>query len=309
MSEHITHTAICQDGQRLSRCLDDALVPPEFKRVWDEHAAESQLGGITRQADNFSVDIVAHHRGQRDRPEDQRDPQADAKLAFVLGALTHRSVDRHAKPIFVYFQNRPDYPGYNECTIYLDVHVLREVYGEDETLFPKGFLNQEKSPSRAELENLFQHVMRRSLVRLHTFKPQAKDGIGALQEWLGKFLAASQEFKIRVDEYIRAASDPDPEKWRKYVVETKFYNPDAELNRIARRVREGGTATGDEVLSAASRMGEADGRYAMALAKALEYIQAAGRFWRGEADAEATRKALDIGVPERSMLWTPADAA
>ena len=304
MSEHITHTAICQDGHRLAECLDDNLVPAEFKRVWDDHAAESQLGGITRKADTFSVDIIGHHR---DHSGD--DPRADAKLAFVLGALTHRSVDRHAKPIFEYFKRQPDYAGENECTVYLDVHVLAEVYGDDESMFPRTLLDRERSPSRDELEKLFQHVMRRSLIQLHTFKPQADDGIEALQEWLGRFLDAAQEFKLEVSRYLDAAADVGSEKWKRYVVETKFYNPDARIVKLARRVQGGGTATSDEVLAAASDVGEAEGRYAMALAKALGYIQAAGRFWQGEAGEEETRKALDIGVPERSMLWDPSMAA
>jgi hypothetical protein len=309
VSEHITHTAICQDVQRLAACLGSERVPPAFDAIWAANEAESQLGGITRQADNFSVDIIGYHRDQAKLPEDQRDPQADAKLAFVLGALTHRSVDRHAKPIFEYFKRQPDYPGFNQCTIYLDVHVLREVYGEDESLFPKGLLHQHESPSREKLETLFHHVMRRSLVQLHTFKPQAKDGIDALQEWLGKFLAASQEFKISVEEYIQAASDPDPKLWQAYVVETKFYNPDAELIKLAASARKGEKPSAEAILDAAGRMGEKDGRYAMAMARALTYVQAAGRYWRGETGEQETREALDIGVPERSMIWTPAEAA
>ncbi len=304
MSEHITHTAICDDGRRLSAALD--AFPDRLKHAWETQQAAGQLGGITRQADNFSVGILER---MRDTPADDAD--ANAKIAFVLGALTHRSVDRHMKPIFDFFKKQDDYPGYNECTIYADVQTLQEVYADDDRVFPKGFLDRDTSPSREGLETLFQHVMRRSLVKLHTFKPQAKEGIDELEGWLDRFLGASQEFKIRVDRYLDIAGDPDPEKWRRYLVETNVYNRDAAILRLARKAQHGESVANDEVMQAMQGTGIADGRYARALARALEYLLAAGAFWRGEIDSEAATKAFDIGVPELSLTYPdqPSPAA
>ena len=298
MSEHITHTAICQDGHRLARALPD--FPPEFVKAWDENEVPAQMGGVTRKADQFSVDVIARHRDNLQKPESDRDPQSDAKLAFILGALTHRSVDRHMKPVFQYFKQQPDYPGYNECTIYCDVLMLRECYGDDKN-FPGDAFDRDKSPATPKLRRLLEHVLRRTLVSLHTFKPDVEN----LDEWLGKLFDATQEFKIQVDKYVEAASEPDEGKWQRYLIETNFYDTNAEIIKLARRARAGEKFTGEEVIAAIEATGEDDGRYAQALANALNYERAAAAFWRGEIGADECRTRLDIGVPELAKVYEP----
>ncbi|MEL7240187.1 MAG: hypothetical protein AAGK78_15120, partial [Planctomycetota bacterium] len=141
MSEHISHIAICLDVRNLCRVLGEAHgIPRVFNDVWNakENDTMAQLGGVTRRADFWSTDIIqgarAAHDGERD------DPNWQQKLSFILGALTHRSIDRMMKPVFQYFRQQPGFPDYNETTYYCDVLMHKERLDEG-SLFPKDMLD------------------------------------------------------------------------------------------------------------------------------------------------------------------------
>lgn len=301
MSEHITHTAICDDVRRLCLCLDD--LPETFKQTWGAHTDISRLGGVTRHADKWSADIVAH---VRDHPDDR---DAMRKLAFVLGALTHRSIDRHMKPVFAYFKQSTDAriengKPINECTMYCDMLILKEVFGIDQ-LFSQNLFDKPLAERRAAFEELMRTTWQRVLIHMHTFKPDDAN----VHTWLSNLFAGVQDFNIRMDIYAQIASEPDPQKWQQYLVETQFYSADDAIIHAARSIQKGQTLTCQEVNRAIDATNEASSLYARAMRHAIGYIRAAGQLYQNRATIEQTKPLLDIGVPELSMTYRPPGKA
>ncbi len=297
MSEHITHTAICDDVRRVCLCLDD--LPDVFKKTWATNTDVSRLGGVTRHADRWSADIVAH---VRDHPDDR---DGEQKLAFVLGALTHRSIDRHMKPVFAYFKQSTDArieagKPFNECTIYCDMLILKEVFAIDQ-LFAGNLFDKPLAERRAGFHELMRTTWQRILIQMHTFRPDDAN----VHTWLSNLFAGVQDFNLRLDIYEQIAAEPNKEKWQKYLVETHFYDPADPIVGLARSIQKGATVDSAAANRAIDATHSESSLYARAMRHAIGYIRAAGRLYRNQITVEQTKPLLDIGVPELAMTYRP----
>ncbi len=301
MSEHICHLACAFDTRNLCRALGpDHGIEAAFNEVWNDPANDliSQFGSVTRRADNFSADLIAYCRQESNKGGPDADPNWRKKLSFVLGALSHRSIDRHMKPVFQHFKTQDDFPGFNECTIYCDVLMLQKRFGRG-TVMEGDFLDPKKTVATADLDQLAREVMRRELIRIHTLNPDDDH----IHKWMDQLIERSQTFNIRLEEYERIFTNPDRQKWNRYVVETNFYDEAAPLIQITQKLVRGETVTGKEIVAASANTGPADGRYAVTLKRAVEYIQAAGRLWRGELSVDETKPLFDIGDAELKLVY------
>jgi hypothetical protein len=54
---------------------------------------------------------------------------------------------------------------------------------------------------------------------------------------------------------------------------------------------------------------EQSSRYARALKKGMQYLLGAGQLWRGEIDVAQAKTTFDVGVPEHSLVFSPAAPA
>ncbi len=308
MSEHICHTAASFDTRNLCRALGkDGGIEPAFVDVWDakENDIMAQMGGVTRRADNFSADLIAYCRGEADKPAGDADNNWQKKLAFVLSALAHRSIDRHMKPVFDHFKQQDDFPGFNECTIYCDVLMLKKRFGSG-TVMEADMLDPAKKVATPQLDRLFREVTRRELIRIHTLNPD-DDHIHA---WFDGLIDRIQTFKINVEHYERVLTKPDESKWNRYLVETNFYDESAPLIKITQRLAKDEQVSSDEVNAALASTTIAHGRYAKTLKRAVEYVRDAGRLWRGELSVDQTKPLFDIGIEEMAMVYPePGEAA
>ncbi len=300
MSEHITHTAICDDVRRICTHLED--LPQVFKDAWSTHTDISRLGGVTRHADLWSADIIAH---VRDHPEDT---DAKRKLAFVLGALTHRSIDRHMKPVFTYFKQAIDARTdkgavVNECTIYCDMLIMKEVFAIDH-LFSDSLFDKSLADKREAFQELMRTTWQRILIHMHTFKPDDAN----VHNWLSNLFKGVQDFGLRLHLYDEIAANPDPEKWQKYLVETNFYDAADPIIAAARSVQKGGSLSADEASKAIESTGADASLYARAMKHAIDYIRAAGQIYRNQITVEQAKPLMDIGVPELAMTYVPPGA-
>jgi hypothetical protein len=297
MSDHIAHLAICDDTFRLA--LLHRGLHPAFRPWLGQHRAAAQMGAVTRTADRWTVEIL---EAARDHPDD---PLAPAKVAFVLGALTHRAADRLTKPITNCWPGHPDTGGENseanESKIMQDLLVFQEVYGggggADADVFPPGVLAVPTTEAAAKAEEYFRVLLRRALIAMHTLAPDTDN----IQAWLTAFLSRLQTFPKDLRQYARLAAEWDPQKVHRYLIEKNFYCRDDELIQLARAVQRGSTVTAAQLEVALSRVGSAHSRYARALAKALDYLLAASELYAGRISAEQARQRFDIGVPELSL--------
>lgn len=293
MSEHITHVAICDDTRRVALQLDD--LPAEFVRAWSQQIDASRMGGVTRQADNWSAQVI------HDLRVDPSQPDHDRKLAFILGALTHRSIDRHMKPVFTFFKQAIDARSeagraVNECTIYCDLLILREVFATDDT-FSAHLFDGKLAAGARPLQEVIRAMLQRTLIQMHTFKPAAGDVHG----WMSSLFAGMQDFKLRLELYDQAAAHPDPAKWQRYLIDTHFYSATDPLIHCARMLQQGEPVCASDIHAAIVGTDQTGSRYARAMKRAIEYIRAAAELYRGKITLPDALLKLDIGVPELAM--------
>lgn len=293
MSEGITHSAIVDDCARL--VLSGPGICPAFKTVLGEHLAIARLGGVTRHGDRHNPPLLERYREQWARPE--RPESVPMKLAFVLGWLSHRAADRQMKRIFRTLD--PDCPRRppTDCSIYNDVEVLRQVYGDGGSdpwgLRALAGADRDRREIRLRAEALLASVWQRSLLRMHTFIPDDSDPDG----WLDRVVERHQRLYVDLQRYAAALTDPDPERVRRFLVEPNFYNPADPLIALARS-RQRGTAPPGTSLAMALEQAQNQSLYARMLRRAYSYTHAASEFFERRIDRAELARRLHIGIPE-----------
>ena len=349
MSENVTHVAVCDDVVRLASRHPG--VPPEFNQALSLHLDIARLGAATRSADRWSAELIAWAR-------DNWDPQATAlppvnsppglgngkarsgeatreawegkksasdpvkKLAFVLGALTHRAADRLMKPILHHATEQHGPGASKDATIHCDAFVFHEIYASGEggnepavngSALPTALVNPyqrevfraptsgaQQDALRRQIEAYFRVAWQRALISMHTFSPQRDDVHG----WLDRLLATLQDYYIDLDHYERVITNPDPAKFKAYLEDTRFYDRTDPLIVAARGVQRGQDVPPAGVEAAFAATTDQSSRYARALHKGLGYVLAGGRLWRREIDEAEAKRGFDVGVAELSLAFT-----
>lgn len=302
MSEHITHLAICDDVVRLAKRHPE--VHPYFNEVLAAHPDDAGLGATTRSADRWTVDLIVWARKEVARPTEERDKHLAQKLAFVLGALTHRAADRLMKPILAYARQREGDEGFVEATIHCDIFAFKEVYGEGEGPhagpFSKVVLQEPGTEAARRFEEYFRVLWRRQLIAMHTFSPDRSD----VHEWLNRLFVAMQDFPMELSRYARIAAEWDPSKVKRYLEDTHFYSREDALVQAARGIQRDHPIPAADVVAALAATTNESSRYARALAKGLTYLIAASRLYEGAISVDEAKARFEVGVPELSLAFT-----
>jgi hypothetical protein len=306
VSENITHVAVCDDVTRLAARHPD--VHADLNRALRAHQDVARFGAGTQSADRWTADLLTWAGAEAAKPQEARDPRLEAKLAFVLGALTHRAADRLMKPIIYYPEATEGHEGFVEATIHCDVFVFKEIYGggagPDAGPYPRAILDAPAGEGQRQLEEYFRVLWRRAIVAMHTFSPDRSD----MQSWMDKLLDTLQQFPMEMARYARIAAEWDPVKVKRYLEDTHFYDRDDPLIRCARGIQHGEAVPAADVVAAAAATDEASSRYARALSKGLGYVVAAGRLYAGEIDVATAKTRFDVGVPELTLAYTGPEA-
>jgi len=142
MSEHFTHIAVYEDSARL------ILASPDINDVF-KHCIRTQydsglLGSSSRGNHLFAIPIIEKFKKEYGTLSDTT--EADQKIAYAIGWLTHRASDLQMKPVFRKAEADPD-PRftYQLSSIYHDAMSFHKVYdgGKMPSLSP----NQVLSPA------------------------------------------------------------------------------------------------------------------------------------------------------------------
>lgn len=286
MSESITHIGVVDDAARLALHAGD--ICESFKLVLRNHLDLARLGGVTRHGDLHNPGLLESFR------ERWPDEGLAPKLAFVLGWLSHRAADRCMKKLFRALD--PECPlSPTDCSVYNDVCVFQEVYdaGRKEPYIHAILGDQNIDVSVAE--ELLVGMWRRTLIRMHTFKPGDAD----IEPWLDNVVRFQQEMRVDLKRYAKALVGPDPDKWRRFIEEPNFYDRQDALLRLVRSIQRG---TPESSIDLDDAMAKAVGgcQYARCLERAFRYIKAANEFWGCRIQMEELKTRLDIGLPELS---------
>ena len=296
MSDHIAHLAICDDVFRLA-AFHPAL-PATFIDLMDSERDICHMGCVTRSADKWSAELIVAASDVLERST-ATDPNAARKLSFVLGALTHRSADRHMKPITRCWK---DPAIANESKIYQDLFAFREVYHGGTTAAAAPFhwiqLLNPTSDADEQFESYYRVLLRRALIAMHTLNPDK----GNIDNWLDRFFDGLQTFPKSLRQYASINAEWDPAKVKRYLHDKHFYDRDDALIQLARGIQHNThSPSADELHAAVTATSDASSRWARTLKVALDYLTAAAELFTGTIDLNTAKARLDIGVPELAL--------
>ena len=290
MSENITHMAVLDDCFRIVLNLEK--VHPALHEVVRTQRDIARLGTITRGGDSHTVQLLESFRQRwaTRQPEDR----LEAKLAFVLGWLCHRAADRQMKPLFREVEpGRPVSPA--ECSIYHDAFLFHEVYadGREQPYQPRMFdflnLSREAGLNPDAVMEVVHAAFSRALLELHTFSPNPQDAEG----WIDRLFKLQQVFRVDIERYARAIASPDPDKVRRFIIDTNFYDRQEPIIRVARAIQRNQPVEPSEVASAAEAAAQT--HYGKAVKMSVDYIRAASEFLERQISRDGLGQRLNIG--------------
>jgi len=295
MSENITHTAVMDDAFNLM--LVSNRITDAFKQAGKNHRRFGQLAGVTRSGDRFTIDLLDRYRKSWPGNSGKSgEASLEAKIAFILGWLCHRATDREFKPVFRSFDPEGKLSP-TDCSVYHDAFLFRELYMNEpefsQTMFESnmGGVAASTAVDVDSLLELFRVCLKRILIEMHTFIPDQDD----IDGWLEKLHSLQQTFYVDSDRYAEAVARPDPEKMRMFIEEIDFYDRSERLIVLTRSLRDGNSATQDELESVLTA--ETKSHYAGAVQRCFRYIEAASLFFEDDIDRDGLSERLDIGKP------------
>lgn len=295
MSEHIVHTGVLEDSFAIAPYL--SRIPADFAQVMEKHLGFARLGCTTVAGDQFTFRLLEEFRSRW--PD--RDDVLEAKLAFVLGWVSHRACDRQMKPIW----NIAEITGRGsdanpkisptECSVYHEGALYNLYYKDDPTFRLAIFADRLAAFPGAELFDLklaaayVQSAFGMNLMNIQTFSTE--DGG---QTFFENVCIRAQKFYVDVARYAKAAGDPDPKLLKSYVTDIDWYDGDDAILRLAQKLRRGKTSSTEECEAALAA--PASSHYGRAVQLSLRYILSAAAYFRDPAMTVDTLKdRLDIG--------------
>jgi hypothetical protein len=254
-----------------------------------EHRRVARLGSATKWGDRCNIPLLARLREAwpNRKPEDR----LENRLAFVLGWLSHRAADRQMKPVFRANDNQTRAP--RDCSLYDDICVLQKVYALDaDSIYTPAVLGAERLlPEDAwrRVKEIFQILLEQSLVELHTFTPDPEHPWG----WTDEVVRRFEGFYVDIDRYAKAFVNPDPVKYKQFVVDTNFYLDDDPVIVCARAIQRGEALSADDADRAVALPALSD--YGRALRLSFDYLRAASDFFEGRIEEAELAEKLNIG--------------
>ena len=303
MSEYIVHTALMQDCFNL--LLKTSWLCPDFQYAIKKERAFGEAASTTKSGDVYTWRIM---EDLRLRWTEQNACELASLLAFVLGWVSHRAADRQMKPVFRAAVDPETKKSVgNDCTLYNEAEILRTYYlDQSDNPYKDTFdlLNNTFSFSGVDLismQKLFHGMLQMAFMRMHTIKPALDYDIAGIKKWIGKIYDLLQEFKINLELEATILVNPDPEKYKKYILDTNFFNHNDPLIHAAKAIRKKENISEKEVECAIDAPQTSD--YAIALQTALRYVRACNDYFSYALTLDELKKQLNIGELGSDGLW------
>jgi hypothetical protein len=275
VSDLLTHWAVFEDMRRLAAL--DPRMAPDLVGILDAERQYARLGSVSRGGVRFVPHVLSRARGEwpavRAAGGAARDLPVMSRLAGADWNATHHAMQKGVA-------EAPALDAIQEISVYYDVKVFREVYlaGSEDPFNRFLFADAKLEPVRA-LEEFVTSLFQRALLAAHTLAPDRDD----LDGWLENLIAQVQPLYLSVERYVSVFRSPDPEKTRRYGVETEFYRKDDPAVASARAAQRGEKVTASGLEAA---IGEAANRggYGKALALGVRTLRRASDYWERRTD-------------------------
>ena len=200
------------------------------------------------------------------RHDSQRNSALPEKLAFFSGWLMLRGLDNHLGENYAQEASIAGAINPYDIGIYQDTHLLREFLiskqGDDA-------LNNISNVSVDDIADAFNVMGWRSLIKIHTFEPDADDPLG----WSERLIRWHRTRNDLSQRYAQAYHSPDPDLKKRYIDDIHFYDREDPIIKRARAFQNGTVQPTDFDLKAAGYGDEihrfrGQSKYALAMADA-----------------------------------------
>lgn len=294
MSEHIVHTAVVEDSFAI--CLGLPDVSDDFRKVMTDHAKFAGLGSITVAGDAFSTRLLDEYR----QKWNERDDKMEARLAFVLGWISHRACDRTMKPLWV---EPPMKIGSDvdpnispkECSVYHEGFIYNKYYSHvpefHYCIFPEDLKDL---PGIKLINHEIAGMFIQQSFGVNYMAIQTLPNDGEDQEWFEKICKQAQKFYVDMMRYHRSAGNPDPDYTKEFLTDINWFDESDAIVRLALDLRDGKKVSEQAYIDA---MGEEPTcHYGKALHLSIKYIMAASNYFKNiDTSLNELREQLDIG--------------
>lgn len=304
MSEHITHIAVYDDTVLLlknSAYVSQALVQCS--------AQEYDCGWVTSGSNGnhlWAVPILEKYRDKYNTTDHSR--EVVQKISAAIGWITHRAADLVVKPILSVVKNEK-HPDFNEQeqSAYYDMVAYRGVFDEGkyspsplEPISPASFEPEMKSHPAAgildlpTLEVATSHYYMAVLLSNH--QPDSKNK--SADAWFDNIMQTRQKYTEDLTMYFSAYGNPDAKKTKKYLQLFNYYNPEDEIIRLAKSIRQG---TPDQLIKLRTAIDTAANQsmYARMLANSCTMLWYAGQFFEYKIEKDELYDVLNIVKSQR----------
>lgn len=295
MSEHIVHTAILEDSFRIGVGL--SCIPESFREIMKNFEHFAQLGCITVSGDQFSFRLLEEYKPLWPH----RDELLKAKLAFVLGWVSHRACDREMKPIW----KEPKMKGRGsdvdpalsptECSVYHEGVMFNRYYRSNSKFYLTIYPEKTECLPGADMLDLeraasfIQMAFGACYLDIQTLNPDK-----GMQEFFEELCMRSQKFYVDLRRYTRASENPEPDLTAQYVTDINWISDQDPLVHLASRLRRSEIPRTEEYDTAFSA--QPLSHYGKALNLSLRYIATAAEYLENPTmEIEELKERLDIG--------------
>lgn len=295
MSEHIVHTAVLEDSFSIAAHL--AAIPADFREILADYLDFARLGCITVSGDQFTFRLLEEFKPKWQN----RDTLLKAKMAFVLGWISHRACDRQMKPIW----REPGSVGRGsdvdpslsptECSIYHEGAMYNNYYAAS-PVFRYAIFDEKLSElpgceliKREEMTRFVQESFAVNLMNIQTIPTNLP-----AQQFSEELCMRAQKFYVDLQRYKKSAGNPNPELTKNYLTDINWFDPKDRIIAVAQMLRRNEVPTGEAVGKALDE--QAGSHYGKALQLSLRYfIAATDYFTRDEMSLDELKERLDIG--------------
>jgi hypothetical protein len=297
VSDLLTHWAVFEDMRRLAAL--DPRMARDLVAILQAERQYGRLGSVSRGGARFVPHVLSRAREQWPALQAAGGAAGDLlarKIAYALGGIAHFPADYILKPVMSRLAGAdwnathhamqkgvaeaPALEAIQEISVYYDVKVFREVYlaGSEDPFNRFLFADSRLEPVRA-LEEFVTSLFQRALLAAHTLAPD-REGLDA---WLDNLIGQVQPLYLSVERYVSVFRSPDPEKSRRYGVETEFYRKDDPAVAAARAAQRG-EKVAPAALEAAIREDANRGGYGRAVALGVRALRQASDYWEHRSD-------------------------
>lgn len=219
LKAHVVYVAVLEDI--LTIAGRTGILSGDQFTIAGENANFTHIGNVIEMSgEHFGRFQDALFGNEASRHENNR---LEQKLAFYFGQLCRRGTACAIGEI----------PS-EEAGEYLDAFIIRNFYLAS------------KHGEPPELSLVMRSLVKKAIVKMHTFKPGYED----IWTWLKRLYACRTAYDCEVDELAEVVLSPQTDKEMIYVIDPSFYDDCDLLVEIAYKLRAGETVEKDVIDSA-----------------------------------------------------------